>query len=392
MGPAALEGIRVLDMALVGPGPFCGTILGDLGADIIKIHEPHPERRGGPLLFKFPDRPEFPGLRNCRSMGLNLKADEGRAIFLQLAKAADVIVESFRPGVMKRLGLDYEAAKAVNPRIVYASVTGFGQEGPYRDLVGHDINYISLGGLLGMTGTEDGGPVIPGIPVADFAAGGMAAAISILGALTARERTGRGQYVDVAMTDAIVGLVAEWINPYLYYGEVLGRGGTWLTGYRPWYNVYETSDGKYISVGAVEPWFFSNLCELLGCEEYVEHQYAEGEKRKEMIEYFRRTFLTRTRDEWLDILRQKETCVSPVYTIDEVVTDPHVVARGIVAELPHPTLGKARQVGSWLRLSESPFEVRNWTRRFGQHTDEILQELGYNGAAVRSLREGDVVG
>jgi crotonobetainyl-CoA:carnitine CoA-transferase CaiB-like acyl-CoA transferase len=389
--PAALQGIRVLDMTWAGPGPFCSTLLGDIGAEIIKIHEPHPERRGGPILYTFPDSSTFPGLRNCRTMGLNLKAKDGHSIFHELAKTVDVLIESFRPGVVKRLGIDYDTIKKVNPAIVYASLTGYGQDGPYRDLVGHDINYISIGGLLGITGTAGGAPVIPGIPIADFAAGGLSAAFAITAALMARERVGRGQFVDVSLTDAVVGLLSIWINPYLVWGIVSQRGETWLNGHWPWYNVYETKDGKHISVGALEPWFYANLCQLLGREDFIEHQYTEGEKRDEIVRYFKQTFLTKTRDEWVEILRKQDTCVAPVYSIDELVSDPQLIARGMIAEMPHPIFGHVKQVGSMLKLADSPFQVRNWATRFGQHTEEILLGLGYDAARIDALRQAGVI-
>lgn len=387
----ALEGIRVLDMAWIGPGPFCATILGDLGAEIIKIHEPQPERRGGLLKWAFPDTPESPGLRNCKVMGIDLKSDDGRRIFYDLAETADVVMEGFRPGVMKRLGVDYETIKGINPRIVYASLSGYGQDGPYRDVVGHDINYISIGGLLGMTGAVGGTPAIPGTLTADFAAGGMSAAISILAALMAREQTGRGQFADVSLTDGVVELMHLYLAPYLVYGAASRRGEAMLTGLWPWYNVYETADGKYISVGALEPWFYANLCELMGLEDLKEHQYAEGEKRAGIFRRFRETFLTKTRDEWVEILRQKDTCVAPVYSIEEVASDPQVTARGMIRDVPHPVLGSVKQVASMIRLSESPFQVRNWSTKFGQHTDEILRELGYDTTRIDLLRQAGAI-
>ena len=389
---AALEGMRILDMAWLGPGPFCSTILGDLGAEVIKIYEARPERRGGPVTLIFSDLPDFPGWRNCKTMGLDLKAEEGRGIFYDLARTADVVVEGFRPGVMKRLGLDYDTIKEINPRIVYASLTGYGQDGPYRDVVGHDINYLSIGGLLGMTGLPGGPPVIPGTVVADFAAGGMSAAVGILAALTARGRTGKGQYVDVSLTDAVVELTSLQIIPYIILGIVPKRGETMLTGEWPWYNVYETKDEKYVSIAALEPWFYANLCQLIGREDFLEHQYATGEKREEIFRSFRETFLTKDRDEWVEILRRKDTCVAPVYSIDEVVTDPQLIARGMITEVDHPTLGRIKQVGSMLKLSESPFQVRNWSQRFGQHTEEILTGLGYSKEDIDRLRETEVIG
>jgi crotonobetainyl-CoA:carnitine CoA-transferase CaiB-like acyl-CoA transferase len=387
----ALDGIRILDMAWFGPGPFCATLLGDLGAEIIKIHEPYPERRGGLIMYAFPEAPDFPGQRNCKTMGLDLKAESGRGIFYELARTADVVFESYRPGVVKRLKVDYDTLKEINPGIVYTSLSGYGQDGPYRDFVGHDLNYISIAGLLGLTGPPDGPPVIPGTLVADFAGGGMAAAIGILAALMAREKTGKGQFVDVSMTDGIVELLFLWIAPYMNYGIESKRGETIFTGKYPWYNVYETKDGKYISVAAFETWFYANLCQLLGREDFVEYQFDEGPKQDEMFRYFKQTFMTKTRDEWVEILRSKDTCVAPVNSIDEVVNDPHLLARGMIRELPHPTMGTVKQVGSMLKLSDSPFEARNWATRFGQHTDEIMHQLGYDGERIHALREEEVI-
>ena len=386
----ALEGIRIVDLTWLGPGIFCSTTFGDLGADVIQVYEAHPERRGAPYTMLYDDT--RPGMRNCRTMGIDLKSPAGRDVLYDLVRTADVVMEGFRPGVIKRLGADYDTVKEINPRIIYASISGYGQEGPYRDLVGHDINYIAMGGLLGLTGPAGGAPVIPGTVIADFAAGGMSAAIGILAALLARERTGQGRFVDMSMLDAVVELNILEINPYLLDGAVPHRGETMFSGKYPWYNIYETKDGKYISLGALEPWFFANLCQLLGCEDFIPHQYDEGEKQKEMFRYFHDTFLTKTRDEWFALLRQKDTCVAPVYDIDELESDPHLMARRMILELDHPTLGRMKQVGSMQKISDSPVEARNWSTRFGQHTDEILRELGYDDAKIEELREADAVG
>ncbi|MEE8372892.1 MAG: CaiB/BaiF CoA-transferase family protein [Dehalococcoidia bacterium] len=389
-----LEGIRILDMAWQGPGVFCATILGDLGAEVIKVYETHPERRGGPILFMYPDSPIFPGWRNCKTMGLNLKTDEGRDIFYELARTADVITEGFKPGTTRRLGVDYDTMKEVNPRVVYASLSGYGQDGPYRDIVGHDINYISVAGLLGTLKPPVGPPVVPRTVLADFAAGGMCAVIGIMAALMGREKTGTGQYVDVSMTDAVVELMMPVLFPSLIGETISEQGESIATGeeQRPWYNAYETKDGKYISVGSVEPWFYANLCRLLGREDFIEHQFAEGEKREEIMQYFKETFLTRARDEWLEILRQEDTCVAPVLSPKEVVSDPHFLARKMIVELDHPTMGKAKQIGSMIKLSDSQLQARNWSQRFGQHTDEILLELGYDKTRIDALRQAEVIG
>jgi crotonobetainyl-CoA:carnitine CoA-transferase CaiB-like acyl-CoA transferase len=386
----ALEGIRIVDITWLGPGIFCSTTFGDLGADVIQVYEAHPERRGAPYTMLFDG--VRPGLRNCRTIGIDLKSPGGRDVFYDLVKTADVVMEGFRPGVAQRLGADYESVKKINPRIVYASLTGYGQSGPYRDLVGHDINYIAMGGLLGLTGSVGGAPVIPGTVLADFAAGGMSAAIAILASLLSRERTGQGRFVDMSMLDAVVELSIQEINPYLLGGPVPHRGEGMLSGKYPWYNVYETKDSKHISLGALEPWFFANLCQLLGCEHFVPYQYDEGEKKNEMFNYFRETFLTKTRDEWFVLLRQKDTCVAPVYSVDELESDPHLRSRCMIIETEHPKLGRIKLVGSMHKISDSPVEVRNWSERFGKYTDEILRELGYDNARIKRLREADAVG
>jgi len=386
----ALDGIRILDMAWLGPGPFCSFMLGDLGADVIHIYEAHPERRGGPVLMLFDSA--RPGLRNCRTMGLDLKSEDGKQVFMDLVRTADVVMEGFRPGVVNRLGVDYDVVKQVNQRVIYASLSGYGQDGPYRDMVGHDINYISLSGLLGLTGKKDGEPVIPGAVIGDFT-GGMSAAIGILAALVSRVKTGKGQYIDMSMTDAVVDMNSMEINNYLQNpAAVPKKGETMFTGLYPWYNVYETKDGKYLSIGSLEPWFFANLCQLLGCEEFIPYEFDEGEKRDEIFKYFREKFLSKTRDEWVELLSQKDVCVAPVYDIDELESDPHLIARRMIVESDHPTKGRVKHVGSMHKLSDSSVEVRNWATAYNQHTDEILHEIGYDDKSIQQLREADVIG
>jgi len=388
--PLALEGIKILDMAWLGPGPFCSFMLGDLGADIIHIYEAHPERRGGPVLMLFD--PSRPGLRNCRTMGLDLKSDAGKQVFKDMVKTADVVMEGFRPGVVKRLGVDYDMVKEINPGVVYASLSGYGQDGPYRDKVGHDINYVALSGLLGITGPKGGKPAIPGSVIGDFL-GGMSAAVGILSALLSRVNTGRGQYVDMSMTDAVVELNSMEINNYLQNRDVVPRkGDTMFTGRYAWYNVYETKDGKYLSIGSLEPWFFSNLCKLLECEEFIPYEFDDGEKREEIKAYFTGKFLTKTRDEWIELLSREDTCVAPVYDIDELENDPHLVARRMIVESDHPDKGRVKHVGSMHKLSQSPITVRNWATASNQHTDEILREIGYDADRIEELRAADVIG
>jgi crotonobetainyl-CoA:carnitine CoA-transferase CaiB-like acyl-CoA transferase len=390
-----LEGIKILDLSRLAPGPFCSMLLGDMGADVLLIEAPE----GGKLA------PAIAGARNQdlekaaafntmsrnkRSMVLNLREPDAREIFYKLADDADVVLEGFRPGVVKRLGVDYETLHARNERIVYCSLSGFGQTGPYSQLVGHDINYISVAGALGMIGWPDTPPAIPMNIIADFAGGGLHAAFGILVALMARERSGKGQYVDIAMSDGVMYLLASLTGSVFAGGASPTRGGTILNGSVPHYNVYECADGGWISIGSLEPHFFVNLCKTLGREDFIPHQW-DSSKREEIAEFFRARFKTKTRDEWFAILSQSDICAGPVYSLEEALNDAHNRARNMVVEVDHPTLGKVKQLGIGTKLSETPGAVRSTAPLAGQHTDDVLQSLGYDEAAVSALRERGVV-
>jgi crotonobetainyl-CoA:carnitine CoA-transferase CaiB-like acyl-CoA transferase len=386
----ALEGIRVLDLAPLGPGPHCAQILGDLGADVIKVEEPGTGtgRRAGRVL-RFPEG--APIRRNARSIALNLKSDEGRDVFRRLVATADVVMEGYRPGTAARLGVDYESVRAIRPDIVYASLSGYGQSGPYAAYAGHDINYQGIAGILAMTGRSDGPPMIPGNTIADNAGGGMNAAISILAALLARERRGVGQFIDMAMVDGLVAMMSLTIDGYVETGELPRRGDTLLTGCYPWYNIYETGDGKHVSVGAIEPWFYENLCRLIGREDLAPHQYAEGEQRDEVFAAFRAAFRSKTRDEWVAELMPADTCVAPVYDIDEVVRDPQLRHREMIVDVDEGEGRRRTQVGVMVKLSETPGCIRRPGVGLGQDTAAILSELGYDDTATAALRDTGVV-
>ncbi|MFQ5874498.1 MAG: CaiB/BaiF CoA transferase family protein, partial [Dehalococcoidia bacterium] len=265
-----LEGIKVLDLSRMAPGPFCTMVLGDLGADVLKVEEVGLSGRrasavgaekGAFWLNRSEREAAFDALgRNKKSIALNLKMPAAREIFYKLAKSADVIVEEFRPGVVKRLGVDYETIKEINPQIIYCSVTGYGQTGPYKSMVGHDLNYISIAGAQGVVGTSDGKHAIPWNLLADYAGGGLTAAVAVLGALVSRQETGEGRYVDVAMTDGVVYLMAQMFSEYFRSSTVpeLGRGR--LDGGDPRYAIYRTKDDKFICVASLEPWFYQALC------------------------------------------------------------------------------------------------------------------------------------
>ncbi|MHB8377702.1 MAG: CaiB/BaiF CoA transferase family protein [Dehalococcoidia bacterium] len=390
-----LEGIKILDLSRLAPGPFCSMMLGDLGADVLLVEAPADGKLAAAILGGGAD-PERAAAynvmgRNKRSIVLNLREPEAREVFYKLADTADVVLEGFRPGVVKRLGVDYETLAARNPRLVYCSLSGYGQTGPYSQVVGHDINYISIGGALGMIGWPGQPPAIPMNVIADFAGGGMHAAYGILAGLMARERTGRGQQVDIAMSDGVLYLLASVAGAVLAGGASPTPGATALNGGLPHYNVYQCGDGGWISIGSLEPHFFANLCKVMACEEYIPHQW-DGSKREEIALHFKKRFLTKTRDEWFEILKQTDICAAPVYSMDEALRDPHNLARQMVVEVQHPTLGAIRQPGIGTKLSDTPGEVRTTAPVPGQQTDDVLHALGYGPQAIADLRARSVIG
>ena len=395
----SLEGLKVLDLSRLAPGPYCSMLLADMGADVLMIEEAGQVvgRRAAPAADPNDARREALRAtlaRNKRSLRLNLKSDEARAIFYRLADDADVVLEGFRPGVVKRLGVDDETLRARNPRLIYCSLSGFGQDGPYAQRVGHDINYIAIAGALGMIGSEDKGgrPAIPANIIADFAAGGLMAAFSILCAVIARERTGRGQSVDVAMSDGVVSLLAAMAAMHTAVGGDNGPRSSVLNGSEPYYNVYETKDGRWFSVGAMEPWFYANLCRAMGREEFIAHQGTQDEaKRQEIFEHFRRQFKSKSADEWSRILNEVDVCAAPVLTLEEALVDPHNVARQMVIAVEGPNGDMVKQVGIAPKLSETPGGVRRRAPRPGEHTDAVLTSLGFDAATISAWRAAEIV-
>jgi len=396
----ALEGVRILDLSRLIPGTFCTMLLGDLGAEVVKIEAPGVSEfmgSSGPLGEEKSRKMAayYAPNRNKKSVVINLKSQAGQEIFYGLSQRADVIVEGFRPGVAERLGIDYETIEKLNRKIIYCSLSGYGQDGPYRAFPGHDINYIAMAGILGLIGHDEGPPVIPLNLVADFAGAALYAALGIAVALVARNRTGRGQYVDVAYMDGAVSLMTWFTCGYFFDGSVLRRGQSWLHGAYPYYGVYETKDGKHITIGCLEPHFWENLCRFLGKEEYISYHFEpehtfqkpEDEKWDEIRSFLRQVFLTRTRDEWFDLLIRNDVPAGKIHTPDEVFTDPQVLHRQMVIEVEDPILGKVKQVGVAPKLSSTPGKVRSLSPLPGEHTNEILRELGYEWEEIQDLRE-----
>jgi len=378
----ALDGIKVLDLSRLFPGPYCSMILADLGADVLRIEDRRFEGEGQGM-------PTV--MRNKRHMTLNLKHPQGLGIFCQMARKADVILEGFRPGVTDRLGIGYEKMKQLNERLIYCSVTGYGQDGPYKDMVGHDINYLSFGGVLGLTGEPGRKPVIPPVQVADMAAGGMYAAIGILAALVVRQATGKGQYIDISMMDGIVAMLPFPASLLWGLGKTPGRGDTLLSGRFPCYSVYETKEGEYISIGALEPRFWMELCRKLGREDYIPLQYDEGEKRGEIFLFMEKTFKAKTRDEWLKELKDLDVCIGQVLHLDETFRDPQVVQRKMVTEFVDPRKGKMKLLSSPIKMSETPPAIRRAPAVFGEHTEEVLRELGFQEEEIQQMKKEGVV-
>jgi crotonobetainyl-CoA:carnitine CoA-transferase CaiB-like acyl-CoA transferase len=391
----AFSGIRILDLSRLLPGPYCSLLFADLGAEVIKVEEPGRgdyARQTRPYWGDSDIGAYFLLLnRNKKSLSLNLKTEPGRAVFRRLVGTADVLLESFRPGVMDRLGLGWDALRAINPRLVYCAITGYGQNGPYRDLVGHDINYMGYAGALSLTGPRDGNPLMPGVQVADLGGGALLAAFGIAAALHQRQTSGRGQLVDAAMTDGVVSWLAPYFGPFFATGQVPTRGEERLNGGWSCYQVFETADGRHVTVGALEPKFWANFCRLIGRDDLVPHQYAEGAVRDRVEAELRALFRTKPRDEWVRLLQSDDVCAGPVLTLEETLRDPQLVHRGAFGEVTHPKLGPLPQLAFPVKLSDSPGRMETAPPALGADTDAILGELGYDAAAIAVLRREGAV-
>ena len=387
MTTPALEGIRVLDLASVGPGARASRTLADYGAEVIKVGAV--PRAGGVQIV--PPYYAYSGNRGVGRALFDLKADAGREAFLQLASTADVIIESFRPGVVDRLGIGFEAVRALNPGIVYCSTSGFGQTGPRSTWAGHDINYLGVAGFLDCTGRQgDGRPALPGATVADIAAGGMQAAMSIMAALLRRANTGEGELLDVSIADGSFALMSLYVDEYLATGVEPGPGHYILTGRYACYDVYTCSDGKFVAVGAIEPQFWRNLVGLLGLDQFADQQMddaAQDEIRAAMAA----VFATRTRDEWVAELGPANTCVTEVNSVAEAVLDEQYVARGVVADAVHVTEGPFRQSAPILAGTvepDGPYEIREGTVT---DTADLLAAVGMDAGEIEKLLETGVI-
>ncbi|MGI8927478.1 MAG: CaiB/BaiF CoA transferase family protein [Tepidiformaceae bacterium] len=391
----ALDGIKVLDLSRLAPGPYCSMLLADFGADVTLVEAvPGSSAKlgAGPRSTESAQRAAaYNALgRGKKSIALNLKDDGARDIFYELVRGADVVMEGFRPGVVTRLGVDYATLARINPRVITCSLSGFGQTGPYSNLVGHDINYISIGGALGVTGRPGQPPSIPINIIADFAGGGLMAAFAICVALIARERTGRGQDVDIGMSDGVLSLMTSAFTGFFATGTPIRPGEFLLNGAAPFYGTYRCSDGRWFSLGSIESHFYEALCRVLGLDEYLGTQFDQSrwEEQKEKIGA---VMATKSADEWMEIMSQHDICAAPVLEMENVVRDPHNLARGMVVEVDSP-IGPVKQIGVGPKLSDTPGKASHSAPTIGQDTDELLASLGYDGARIASLRSSGAIG
>ncbi len=382
-----LNGISVLDLSTVGPAARCTRLLADYGADVVKVG-PVPSAGASPIEPPFY---AYSGHRGMRRVLLDLKDEDGRAAFLALAATVDVVVESFRPGVVDRLGIGDEAVRARNPGIVYCSTSGFGQDGPHTQWAGHDIDYLAVGGFLAMsTPGEAGAPPLPGATVADAAAGGMHAALAITAALAGRANSGRGAYLDVSVADGVLWLMSLAIDEHLALGTDIGPGHDILSGRYACYATYRAADGKWLAVGAIEPKFFANLCGALGCPDLASSQ-LDDHAQPAIRAAFSEAFATRTRDEWAGALAGVDTCVAPVLEVAEVAANPQFDARGAVVTATHPVHGSFRQLAPLLAGMKRAVEPELPDTTVTD-TEHLLKEAGVDGETVTRWVERRVIG
>jgi alpha-methylacyl-CoA racemase len=385
--PSLLDGITVLDLASVGPAARTSRWLADYGATVIKVG-PTPKQGGVQITPPFY---AYAGHRDMLRAQFDLKAPAGRDAFLRLAERADVVIESFRPGVVDRLGIGYDAVRAGNPGVVYCSTTGYGQDGPYSQWAGHDLNYLALGGYLDCSGRDAaGGPALPGATIGDGAGGGMHAVIAILAALVHRAASGTGAYLDASVADGVLSLMSLHLDEHLATGAVPAPRHDLLTGRFACYDVYPCRDGKWVAVGAIEPQFFANLCRELGCERWIEQQHDDA-AQDEIRADFRAAFASRDRDDWVATLGPANTCVAPVASVPEVVDDPHFAARDTFSNAHDAQHGEFRQLGrvlAGMNRRQPPVEVRPGT---ATDTGALLRDAGFAESEVATLLEEGAV-
>ncbi len=388
-----MKGIKVLDCTRLLPYEYCTMLLGDLGAEVLKIEEPKEGDYGrwGDSARTYESQVFVMANRNKKSMKLNLKHETGKEILKKLASTYDVLLESFRPGVMDRLGLGYEEIQTVNPDIVYCSSSGYGQTGSYRRDAGHDINYLSISGILSCTGQQTERPVLPGILIGDMAGGGIFTALVIISAILGRGKNGKGQYIDVCQTDLLTSL--NILNLADALAKKKGRKArpVDLRGSNLCYNTFKTSDGKFVALGAVESKFWENFCRAVGREDWIPYHLLPYEEGSEATEALKALFAEKTQKEWVELLENLDVCFSPILTPDETLENRHLKERETFTTMDDPERGGTVQLGFPAQFSEPMDFKRSPAPFFGQHTSAILADLGYTESQMEILKKDGVI-
>jgi crotonobetainyl-CoA:carnitine CoA-transferase CaiB-like acyl-CoA transferase len=387
-----LEGIKVLDLTRLLPGPLCTQILGDLGAEVIKVEG----IKGGDYARSMPPRGKsdggyFLGInRNKRSINLDFTKEKAKEIFFKMLADSDVVIEQFRPGAMEELGLGYQVLSSLNPRIIMCSISGYGQDGPYKDRAGHDINFLNLTGISHLTGCYQGKPALSGIQIADVGGGSLWAAMSIMGAIIAREKTGRGQYIDVSMSDCVFTFMSMLVSAYNFDRRLYGAEEWMLNGGFAWYNFYRTKDDRWLGLGMLEEKFWATFCRAIGREEYIEQQFASRQVQEQIMEDLSAILAGKTAEEWLQELQPLDICISLVNNLEEAINDPHLQARGMIVEIEHLLDGKIINVGFPVKFSATPYSIKLPPPARGEHTEQVLLELGYSSHDLEEMRREGV--
>ncbi|MBK8320684.1 MAG: CoA transferase [Betaproteobacteria bacterium] len=382
--PGPLAGIRILDLTRLLPGPVTTLHLADLGAEVIKIEDPQVGDYARTLgTGQGEDSAYFRMInRNKQGLRLDLKKPEGVEVFMRLAREADVIIESFRPGVMDKLGVGYAAIAAVNPKIAYCSISGYGQDGPYKDLAGHDINYLGYAGVLDQIGSAGGNPAIPNFQIADLLGGAMTAAMGILAVVIEAQRTGQGRYIDVSMTDSVLAHTYFAMLRLNDAGQSAPRGTDLLSGGLPCYATYRCADGKHMAVGALEGKFWKTACEVLGHPDWLKRQW-DASLRGELAELF----ATRPRDEWASLFAAVDCCITPILSPEEALANEQILARKMVVQEDGLT-----QFAPPLKMSGFEFSIRQAAPKSGEHNAAILAAAGYSTTEIQRLESAGAFG
>lgn len=388
-----LDGIKVIDLSRLLPGPLCTLILADLGAEVIKVED----HMGGDYIRWVEPKmkhqnPTFYALnRNKKSIRLNLRFEEGKEILKNLVRSADVVVETFRPEVMDRLGLGWNQLKDINPRLIYCSLTGYGQNGPYKELPGHDLNYLAITGALSMMQTHGGVPVMSGMPIADIGGGSLPAAVAILAAIYSVHSTGVGQFLDVSMVDGLSFFLFFLMTQYMANKDLHRIENDWINGGYAFYNVYQASDGKYLALGCVEEKFWSNFCKGIQKEELIPEMFSEQPRRSEIIDEIAEVIKSKTSSEWLEIFRHSDVCITRVNNLEEALNDPHIQQRQLWFMQEYSPEGLIPQINFPVKFSEQNPGWRTPPPQLGEHTQDVLLSIGYSSKDIEELSRKKVI-